>query len=207
MDGLIDSCAKKVAQLNADRSYFNISTMKEPYRLEGKKTMGYEIAEQLNWKLPDVILYPTGGGTGLIGIWKAFHEMIQLGWIENRLPRLIAVQSDQCQPVVQRFHKSGNGVHNSGSKLAYGLNVPTPFALVQIMDVLKQSGGDAIAVSDSEIRVGTRDIINNEGLLICPEGGSLIAALKKLIIDQTISRDETVLVLNTGSGIRYLSEL
>ncbi|HEU5292057.1 MAG TPA: threonine synthase [Cyclobacteriaceae bacterium] len=206
VDGLIDACAKKVAQLNADKSYFDLSTMKEPYRLEGKKTMGYEVAEQLNWKLPDVILYPTGGGTGLIGIWKAFHEMIQLGWINTKLPKLIAVQSDQCQPVVRAFHKIENGSSNhiSSSSLAYGLNVPKAFALQQIMDVLKQSGGDAIAVSDQEIQGSTKEIIRKEGLLICPEGGALHAALKKLLIDETISRNEKVLMLNTGSGVRYL---
>jgi threonine synthase len=208
-DGLIDSCARKVALLNADKSYFDISTMKEPYRLEGKKTMGYEIAEQLNWKLPDVILYPTGGGTGLIGIWKAFHEMIQLGWIDSKLPRLIAVQSDQCQPVIRAFHNVENGTVNpfSASRLAYGLNVPKAFALKQMMEVLKQSGGSAIAVSDQEIRESTKEIIKNEGLLICPEGGSLIAALKKLLTDEVIKRDEKVLILNTGSGIRYLNDV
>ncbi len=204
--GLISDCAKKVAEMNREGRYFDFSTMKEPYRLEGKKTMGYEIAEQLNWKLPDVILYPTGGGTGLIGMWKAFHEMIELGWIKNKIPRLIAVQSDQCQPVVDTF------LHGEIRSLlrptvANGLAVPTPFAQTLIQKVLRESLGTAISVTEEEIIQSVKEIASTEGILVAPEGAALLPALRKLLEDETIKRDETILILNTGSGYKYLDNL
>lgn len=202
VEGLISDCAKKVAELNSDGKYFDFSTMKEPYRLEGKKTMGYEIAEQLNWQLPDVILYPTGGGTGLIGMWKAFSEMIEMGWIENGMPRLIAIQSDQCQPVVETFM---HGKINSSLKqtIANGLAVPTPFAQPLIQKVLRESSGSAISVSEEEIIRGVKEIASTEGMLVAPEGAALLPALKKLLNAGKIRRGEKILLLNTGSGYKY----
>jgi threonine synthase len=206
VDGLISDCAKKVAELNSDGKYFDFSTMKEPYRLEGKKTMGYEIAEQLKWQLPDVILYPTGGGTGLIGMWKAFNEMMEMGWIKNKMPRFIAVQSDQCHPVVETFL---HGKISSPLKqtLANGLAVPTPFAQTLIQKVLKESSGSAISVSENEIIQGVKEIASTEGLLIAPEGGALLPALRKLLKEEIVRRNETVLLLNTGSGYKYFENL
>ena len=204
VDGLIDCCAVKVAELNKSQEYFDFSTLKEPYRLEGKKTMGYEIAEQFNWMLPDVILYPTGGGTGLIGMWNAFHEMMNMGWISGPLPRMIAVQSANCPPVVNAFYNRPPA-ETVNSSIAYGLNVPKPFAMRLILEVLKESKGDAVAITEDEIVKNTKKLIKQEGTFISPEGGSLLAALKKLLEENRIQRQEKVLLLNTGSGAKYLS--
>jgi threonine synthase len=205
VEGLINDCAKKVAELNKKGDYFDVSTMKEPYRLEGKKTMGYEIAEQMNWTLPDVILYPTGGGTGLIGIWKAFHEMKAAGWIDCPLPRMIAVQSENCKPVVENyFNRSQPGFQ---STIANGLAVPFPFAHKMIQQVLKESSGTAIAVTEKEILEGVKEIASLEGMLVAPEGGALAAALKNLLASGEIIHDEKILLLNTGSGYKYIENL
>jgi threonine synthase len=202
VEGLISDCARKVALMKKDREYFDVSTMKEPYRLEGKKTLGYEIAEQLNWQLPDIILYPTGGGTGLIGMWKAFTEMMQMGWIAEKMPRLIAVQSDRCKPVVERFY--GEPLTEGKSTLANGLAVPFPFAYKLIQRVLSETSGLAVAVSENAIVDGVIEIASTEGLLVCPEGGALMAALKKLVEQGEIRREEKILLLNTGSGYKYI---
>lgn len=206
VDGLISDCAKKVAEIKSTIPCFDISTMKEPYRLEGKKTMGYEITEQLNWKLPDVILYPTGGGTGLIGMWKAFHEMKELGWITGPLPRMMAVQSANCDPIVQVFEGKLDTVKNYKGRATFanGLAVPTPFAEKMILNVLRESGGTAIAISDNEIKDAMKEIASLEGLLVCPEGAALLPAMKRLMKEGEISRNETVLMLNTGSAYKYL---
>ncbi|MEP2670871.1 MAG: threonine synthase [Cyclobacteriaceae bacterium] len=206
VDGLISDCAKKVAEIKSTIPCFDISTMKEPYRLEGKKTMGYEIAEQLNWKLPDVILYPTGGGTGLIGMWKAFHEMKELGWITGPLPRMIAVQSANCDPIVQVLEGKLDTVKNykGSATFANGLAVPTPFAEKMILNVLRESGGTAIAISDDEIKNAMKEIASLEGLLVCPEGAALLPAMKRLMEEGELSNTETVLMLNTGSAYKYL---
>ncbi|GHM99330.1 threonine synthase [Cytophagales bacterium WSM2-2] len=203
VEGFISDCAKKVAELNSEGAYFDFSTMKEPYRLEGKKTMGYELAEQLNWELPDVILYPTGGGTGLIGMWKAFNEMIEMGWIKNKLPRFIAVQSDQCMPVVEIFSE---GKVSSPFKptLANGLAVPTPFAQTLIQKVLHETSGTAIAVSEQEIVQSVKEVAASEGMLIAPEGAALLSALKKVLAVGQVKNTEKILLLNTGSGYKYL---
>jgi threonine synthase len=205
VDGLINDCAKKVSELNEEGNYFDLSTMKEPYRLEGKKTLGYEIAEQLNWKLPDVILYPTGGGTGLIGMWKAFNEMIEAGWITNKLPRFIAVQSENCQPVVQAFNSKN--ASNYESTIANGLAVPFPFAHRLIQRVLHETDGWATAVSESEIIQGVKELAATEGMLVSPEGGALLPALKKLLATGEVNKEEQILLLNTGSGYKYLENL
>lgn len=206
IDGLISDCAKKVAELNSEKSFFDLSTFKEPYRLEGKKTMGYEIAEQLNWVLPDVIFYPTGGGTGLVGMWKAFLEMIELGWIENKMPRFIAVQSELCKPVVETFF--GNTSANSPkATMANGLAVPTPFAMRLIQRVLEKTSGSAIAVSEMDIAASVREIASLEGILMAPEGAALLAALKRALASGEVTHDQNILLLNTGSAYKYFENL
>jgi threonine synthase len=208
VDGLISDCAKKVREITSQSSneYFDMSTMKEPYRLEGKKTMGYEIAEQLNWILPDVILYPTGGGTGLIGMWKAFDEMIEMGWIGDRRPRMIAVQSDNCRPIVDTW----NGLQQNASEykgkptLANGLAVPNPFAEKMILNVLKESGGKPMSVSESAIVEAQKEVGKNEGVFVAPEGAALFVALRRMIESNEIRSNEKVLLLNTGSGYKYI---
>jgi len=209
VNGLISDCAKKVASLKENINAFDISTLKEPYRIEGKKTMGYEIAEQLNWELPDVILYPTGGGTGLIGMWKAFKEMIHLGWIRNKLPIMVAVQAENCQPIV----KSWNGeqpnckTYIGKPSLANGLAVPNPFGEDLILQVLHESNGLPIAISDDKMISSVHELAKHEGIFVAPEGGALLAALKKLTAENKISRNARILLLNTGSGYKYIENL
>lgn len=208
VDGLINDCGKKVAEMKTQNSYFDVSTMKEPYRLEGKKTMGYEIAEQLNWQLPDVILYPAGGGTGLIGIWKAFFELKALGWIakDTKLPRMYAVQAENCCPVVKTWEKAQPNAsqYQGKASLANGLAVPQPFAETLMLEVMQESGGCPIAISDPEMVTAVKEISRTEGLLIAPEGAALFAALQKLTVNQHIHPSENILLLNTGSGYKYL---
>lgn len=205
IDGLIDTCGKKVKQLAAETGAFDMSTMKEPYRIEGKKTLGFEIAEQLHWQLPDVILYPTGGGTGLIGMWKAFKEMQQLGWIaKDRLPRMVIVQSEKCNPMIQMFENgSFPESYLPEASIAYGLAVPNPFAKDLIQQVVKESVGTAITVSEEEMQKGMHEIAAKEGLLLSPEGSATYIGLKKLIEKDYISEDETVMLFNTGSWNKY----
>jgi threonine synthase len=209
VDGLISDCAKKVAQLKESINCFDISTMKEPYRLEGKKTMGYEIAEQNNWTLPDVILYPTGGGTGLIGMWKAFKEMQQMGWIGDKLPRLYAIQAENCQPVVQTWKGLQPNSKNYIGKpsLANGLAVPNPFAEDMMLKALRESKGQPLAVSDNAMVAAVKEIARKEGLIIAPEGGALWSALLQLVHDGIVQRAEKILLLNTGSGYKYLENI
>lgn len=206
VQGLISDCSKKVNEINVQGDYYDVSTLKEPYRLEGKKTMGYEIAEQFNWRLPDVILYPAGGGTGLIGIWKAFHEMISLGWIENKLPRMFAVQSENCQPLVATWtgRQKNSKEYRGRPTLANGLAVPNPFGERMILKALTETGGEPIAVSELEITKAQREIARREGLLVAPEGAALLPALQRLLKGDKILRDEKILLLNTGSGYKYL---
>jgi threonine synthase len=206
VDGLISDCARKVREMNANGEYFDMSTMKEPYRLEGKKTMGYEIAEQLNWLLPDVILYPTGGGTGLIGMWKAFDEMIEMGWITDRRPRMIAVQSQNCQPIVETWNGNQHdaSAYQGKPTIANGLAVPNPFAEKMIMRVLKESGGRPIAVSEQGIIESQKEVGRKEGLFVAPEGAALFVALKQMIASGEVRGNEKILVLNTGSGYKYV---
>jgi threonine synthase len=206
VDGLINDCAKKVQELNREGEYFDMTTLKEPYRLEGKKTMGYEIAEQLHWQLPDVIIYPAGGGTGLIGIWKAFKEMQALGWITGALPRMIAVQSKNCAPIIAAMadplHWKDNFI--PGATKANGLAVPYPFGMDMMQAVLKESGGTAIAITEEDIINGVKGIAAAEGLLISPEGAATWKALNYLLHNKTILPSESVLLLNTGSGYKYM---
>ena len=206
VDGLISDCAKKVAELNKHKDYFDVSTMKEPYRLEGKKTMGYEIAEQLNWTLPDVILYPTGGGTGLIGIWKAFKEMMEMSWLTGKMPRFIAVQTENCQPVAETFFQ-GRPFSIAKPTIANGLAVPSPFAHKMIQQVLHETSGSVMTVSEEEVIQGVKKLASLEGMLVAPEGGALITSLEKLLKQNKVSHDEQILLLNTGSGYKYIESL
>lgn len=209
VDGLINDCAKQVALLNKNNEYFDMSTLKEPYRLEGKKTMGYEIAEQLNWQLPDVIIYPAGGGTGLIGIWKAFKEMKTMGWLTGSLPKMIAVQSKNCAPIIHAVKNSVNWKNSftPEATIANGLAVPYPFGMDMILQVLNESGGTTVAIREEDIIAGVKEIAKTEGLLICPEGAATWKALQQLHQQNKIKATEKVLLLNTGTGYKYLDNL
>jgi len=206
VDGLISDCAQRVAAIKSQTDCFDISTMKEPYRLEGKKTLGYELAEQLNWELPDVILYPAGGGTGLIGIWKAFHEMKQMGWINHITTRMIAVQAENCQPLVATYNglQKDCSVYQGKASVANGLAVPRPFAEKMMLNVLEQSNGLALGISEIEIERNLKEMASTEGLLVAPEGAALLSALKQLLAKGEIQHHEKVLLLNTGSAYKYL---
>jgi len=209
IDGNISDCGKLVNEHALLNDWFQVSTLKEPYRLEGKKTMGYEIAEQFNWQLPDVIFYPTGGGTGLIGIWKAFDEMEQLGWIGSSRPRMVAVQSESCDGIVKAFN-AGHMISDftdGGFTVANGLRVPKPYADKLILKVLRESNGAAITISDGEMIIAMKEIARNEGMLIAPEGAALWQAFKKLKSTDWIKPEEKVLLINTGSGYKYLENI
>ena len=204
--GLINDCAKKANEINEKNDYFNISTLKEPYRLEGKKTMGYEIAEQLNWELPDVIVYPAGGGTGLIGIWKAFDEMLKLGWIKGPLPKMIAVQPENCAPIKAACDDPDNWEKNFLPKptIAHGLAVPFPFGMKLIKKTLVESNGEVITVTEKEIMDGTSEIAKTEGIFVSPEGSATWKALVHLKQKGSIEDKDRILLLNTASGYKYI---
>jgi threonine synthase len=204
--GLISDCARHVVEINRGSEYFDLSTLKEPYRLEGKKTMGYEIAEQGNWELPDVILYPTGGGTGLIGMWKAFHEMHAMGWISNKFPRMYSVQAAACCPIVETWEgRQENAKSYVGrATQANGLAVPNPMGEALILQVLRESGGIPVAISEEEITQARGEFAQKEGLFLAPEGAALVPALRRMIDLELIDRAERVLLLNTGSGYKYM---
>ncbi len=209
VEGNISDCGKLINEHALLNNWFQVSTLKEPYRLEGKKTMGYEIAEQFNWQLPDVIFYPTGGGTGLIGIWKAFNEMEQLGWIDSKRPRMVAVQSQSCDGIVNAFN-AGMQVSefaDGGFTIANGLRVPKPYADKQILKVLRESKGTALTISDAEMSHALKEIARHEGMLIAPEGAALWQAYKKLKAANWINPGEQVLLINTGSGYKYLENI
>jgi threonine synthase len=203
VDGLISDAVKLIKQ---KVDYFDISTMKEPYRLQGKKTLGFEIVEQLGWEVPDWIVYPTGGGTGLIGIWIAINEMIEVGLIERRLPKMVAVQSSGCAPIVKAFreNKPRADFWENAKTIAYGLRVPKPFADRLILQVLRDSNGLAIEVEDDEIFKMQREFAEMEGILLCPEGAASVVGVKKLVASGTVKSDEIVIVFNTASGLKYI---
>ncbi|HEY1112446.1 MAG TPA: threonine synthase [Chitinophagaceae bacterium] len=209
VEGLINDCARKVEELKREADFYDVSTLKEPYRLEGKKTMGYEIAEQLAWQLPDCIIYPAGGGTGLIGIWKAFLEMQQLGWVTGPLPKMIAVQSLNCNPIIRALHNPGNWKEGFVPRpsIANGLAVPYPFGMDLMQQVIDDSGGYAIAVSEEEILEGVREVAAAEGLLMAPEGAAAWKALLHLRRLQIVRSTDRILLMNTGSGYKYLENL
>ncbi|MFY0683395.1 MAG: threonine synthase [Balneola sp.] len=208
VDGLIDKCGAIAKELEEKTGAFNMSTLKEPYRIEGKKTMGYEIAEQFNWELPDVIVYPTGGGTGLIGIWKAFKEMIELGWVSGQtLPKMVVVQSKNCSPMVSYVH--GNAIDESlfTKSIANGLAVPKAFGKDLIKQVVEESGGYALAIDEQRILEGTLEVGRKEGISIAPEGGAIWEALKQLKIEKKVSSSDKIVLLNTGNALKYLENL
>ena len=211
VDGLISDCGARVRQRNADGGLLDISTLKEPYRLEGKKTMGYEIAEQMNWDLPDVLLYPAGGGTGLIGIWKAFQEMKQLGWLAPsvKLPRMVAVQAENCCPLLETFEGRQPNCHSYQGRatLANGLAVPHPLGESMMLRVLRESKGTVVSVSEEGMLAGMRDLGQQEGLFVAPEGGAVWTAARQLLATGEIHPDEKILLLNTGNGQKYMDNV
>lgn len=208
VDGLISDCGRIVAERKDREGWFEMSTLKEPYRVEGKKTMGYEVAEQFHWELPDAIFYPTGGGVGLIGMWKAFDEMEQLGWIGPKRPKMIAVQAAGCQPVVRAFEQgaSQSDFWQNAATVAAGLRVPKPLGDILVLDALRASGGTAVAVEDVEILDAGLELAALEGIFAAPEGAACIAALRKLLANGFLRPDERIVIYNTGSGLKYLDE-
>jgi threonine synthase len=206
VDGVITDCGRLVAERREAEGWFDLSTLKEPYRIEGKKTMGYELAEHFEWHLPDVILYPTGGGTGLIGMWKAFDEMEQMGWIGSQRPRMITVQAEGCAPIVRAFAAGASSADEikDPHTVASGLRVPRAIGDFLMLDILRKSGGAAIAVSDEELIAAVKEIGSAEGIFVAPEGAACLPALARLIESGAVSRDERVVLFNTGSGLKYL---
>lgn len=214
VDGLISDCARKVAELKESDAWkrdgwFDVSTTKEPYRVEGKKTMGYEVAEQLGWKLPQGIIYPTGGGVGLLGMWKAFEEMEALGWIGSERPKMICVQSAGCAPVVKAWEegKSSMEMWTNAATLASGLRVPKPYGDYLILDILKKSRGTAISATDDEILEAARHWSKVEGIFAAPEGAACLVAYRQLRASAFFKPEDTVVLFNTGSGMKYLDVL
>ena len=216
VDGLITDCGAEIARRKEKEGWFDLSTLKEPYRIEGKKTLGYEVAEQLNWKLPDVILYPTGGGTGLIGMWKAFDEMEKLGWIDppkdgfavanKRRPRMFSVQASGCAPIVRAFEAGEKFAAEfpNARTVASGLRVPKAIGDFLMLNILRESKGGAIAIDDDEMIRTVREVGSKEGLFVAPESAACFAALRKLRASGKIDIGERVVIFNTGSGIKYL---
>ncbi|MGA9155974.1 MAG: threonine synthase [Candidatus Sulfotelmatobacter sp.] len=214
VDGLISDCAHKVAELRESESWkkdgwFDVSTTKEPYRVEGKKTMGYEVAEQLGWNLPDGIIYPAGGGVGLLGMWKAFDELEKLGFIGPERPNMICVQSAGCAPIVKAWDEGRTETEMwlNAATLAAGLRVPKPYGDYLILDILKKSGGLAVAATDAEILEATRHWAKVEGIFAAPEGAASLVAYQKLLASEFFSPEDTVVLFNTGSGLKYLDVL
>jgi threonine synthase len=195
----------KLAALS--NSWFDVSTFKEPFRVEGKKTMGYELAEGFGWTLPDVILYPTGGGTGLVGMWKAFKEMEHLGWIGPARPRMVSVQAAGCAPVVRAFQYGVDRceVWQNASTIASGLRVPAVFADRLILQALRESRGTALTVTDEEILTAQKELAASEGLFAAPEGAATLAALKHLKTNGWLKPQEKIVMFNTGSGLKYVN--
>jgi threonine synthase len=206
VDGLISDCARMVGERKEKEGWFDVSTLKEPFRLEGKKTMGYEVAEQLGWQVPRGIIYPTGGGVGMMGMWKAFDEMEKLGWIGQERPQMIAVQSSGCAPIAKARDegKPTADFWPNAATLAAGLRVPKPYGDYLILDILKQSGGVALAVTGQEIMDALRHWARVEGIFAAPEGAAALAAYRKLRASEFFAADDMVVLFNTGSGLKYL---
>lgn len=208
IDGLITDCGAEVARRKTAEGWFDVSTLKEPYRVEGKKTLGYELAEQLDWTLPDAILYPTGGGTGLIGMWKAFDELEALGLLAPgaKRPRMFTVQASGCQPIVRAFAAGEKfaAEHLGAHTRASGLRVPKAIGDFIMLDILRRSGGGAIAVTDEDMVAATREVGAAEGVFVAPEGAACYAALKLLLAAGRIGRDEATVLFNTSTGLKYL---
>ncbi|MEW6403136.1 MAG: threonine synthase [Chloroflexota bacterium] len=209
IDGLISDAAGVAGEKARAEGWFDVSTFKEPYRVEGKKVMGYELAESFGWQLPDVIIYPTGGGTGLVGMWKAFAEFEALGWLENtKRPRMVSVQAEGCAPVIKAFHTNAAfcDFWTNAHTIASGLRVPKSFADALILSNLRESQGTAVAVSDEAILAAQRKLGGREGIFAAPEGAATLAALEKLVEQKWIHPSERVILFNTGSGLKYLDQ-
>ena len=206
VNGLISDCARMVSEGKEKHDWFDVSTLKEPFRVEGKKTMGYEVAEQLGWRVPDGIIYPTGGGVGLIGMWKAFDEMEKLGWIKSDRPRMVSVQAAGCAPIVKAWDEGKPTAEfwPNASTLAAGLRVPKAYGDYLILDILKQSGGVAVAVTDDEIMDSLRHWARVEGMFTAPEGAAALAAYRQLRDKGFFAPEDNVVLFNTGSGLKYL---
>ncbi|MBI4670169.1 MAG: threonine synthase [Chloroflexi bacterium] len=205
VNGLISDAGRIVKTLAPARNWFDVSTLQEPYRAEGKKTMGLELAEQFNWELPDAIIYPTGGGTGIVGMWKAFAELEQIGWIDHKRPKMISVQASGCAPLVKAFEQGKQRAEawQDAQTIADGLRVPHPFADYLILDTLRASGGTAVAVSDDEIRDAMREWARLEGMFVSPESAATFAAFKQLAASGFLQPHERVVLFDTGTGIKY----
>ena len=205
VDGLISDCGKIVAARKDAEGWFDVSTLKEPYRIEGKKTMGYEVAEQLGWQLPDVIFYPAGGGVGLIGMWKAFEEMEALGWIGPKRPKMIAVQAAGCAPIVRAFERGEprSEFWDNAQTVAAGLRVPKALGDFLVLDACRKSHGTAVAVSDRDMVDASLDLAAKEGIFAAPEGGACVAALKHLLSTGFLHPEERMVIYNTGAGLKY----
>jgi len=209
VDGLITDAGRLAAKQGHPLDWYDVSTLKEPYRVEGKKTMGYEIAEQLGWTWPDWIIYPTGGGTGIVGIWKACEELEQLGWVCGPRPRLVSVQAEGCAPIVRAFQAGTETAEpwENAATVADGLRVPAAVGDILVLRALRNSGGSAVAVSDNEMLRGMRDLGRYTGIGAAPEGGATLAALRQLVEAGTIGSDDRVVLLNTGGALKYLDVL
>jgi threonine synthase len=205
VDGLISDCGRMVAERGPAEGWFDVSTLKEPYRIEGKKTMGYEVAEQMDWELPDAIFYPTGGGVGLIGMWKAFDEMEKLGWIGGRRPKMIVVQAEGCQPVVRAYEENEprSRFWEDARTVAAGLRVPKPLGDFLVLQAVRESGGTAIAVSDDAMLEAGAQLATDEGIYAAPEGAACVAALEKLLASGFLKSTDRIVLYNTGSGLKY----
>jgi threonine synthase len=205
VDGLITDAGKLVKEGISEMKWFNVATLGEPFRVEGKKTMGIEVVEQMDWKVPDVIVYPTGGGTGIIGMWKVFDELEELGWIGSERPRMISVQAEGCAPLVKAFEDGAeeSTFWKDAKTKAAGLRVPKALGDFLVLKAARESNGKCIAVSDNEIMDSVSQIARSEGLFACPEGAATLAATKKLIAEGEIEKNEKVILFNTGSGLKY----
>jgi len=205
VDGLISDCARIVTERKQAEGWFDLSTLKEPFRIEGKKTMGYELVEQLGWTYPDAVFYPTGGGVGLIGMWKAFEEMEELGWVTGRRPKMIAIQAAGCAPVARAWdnHEPASQMWQNAHTFASGLRVPKPYGDYLILDIVRQSHGTVLALTDEQIFASLRDWASNEGLFLSPEGAAATAAYDHLITTGFLSPSDKVVLFNTGSGNKY----
>jgi threonine synthase len=206
IDGLISDCARIVAERKTAEGWFEISTLKEPYRIEGKKTMGYEVAEQFGWQLPDAILYPCGGGVGLIGMWKAFAELEELGWIGAKRPKMISVQATGCDPITRAFASNApvSEFFQNASTCASGLRVPKALGDFLVLRALRESSGTAISISDEEMLDGGLQLAAREGIFAAPEGGACVAAVRHLLHSGFLQSSERIVIYNTGSGLKYL---
>jgi len=206
IDGLITDCGAEVARRKEAEGWFDVSTLKEPYRVEGKKTLGYELAEQMGWELPDWVIYPTGGGTGLIGMWKAFDEMERMGWIGPKRPRMVTVQPTGCAPIVRAFEEGKRTAEEfeNAATVASGLRVPKAIGDFLILDALRASKGAAIAVSDEELLAAVREIGAAEGIFVAPEGAACLPALRRLVERGDVKPHESVVLFNTGAGVKYM---